>query len=110
MLKKRLRLRTSEVNEVLKGGRSARSPHMQVKWVGSQESLRSAAVVAKSVARKANVRNNLRRAIYRAIAVVPSPAPQARALFFLRLIPKEQPSAIIKEEVSFLLSLMGKQK
>jgi RNase P protein component len=106
MLKKRLRLRVFEVEEVLKSGRSARSPHMQAKWVVSEESLRSAAVVAKSVARKANVRNALRRSIYRALASVGATAtlPHARAVFFLRVIPNERPGAILKEEISFLLS------
>ena len=106
MLKKRLRLRSKEVDEVLKSGRSARSPHMQAKWVVSPEPLRSAAVVAKSVARKANVRNALRRSVYRALASfgVSATLPHARAVFFLRVIPKEHPSVILKEEISFLLS------
>ncbi|HUD02875.1 MAG TPA: ribonuclease P protein component [Candidatus Paceibacterota bacterium] len=112
MLKKRLRLRAKEVEEVLKSGRSARSAHMQAKWVVAPEPLRSAAVVAKSVARKANVRNALRRSIYRVLASVGAPAalPRAKAVFFLRVIPNERPSAILKEEISFLLSQMGKQK
>jgi ribonuclease P protein component len=107
MLKKRLRLRSKEVEEVLKSGRSARSPHMQAKWVVSEESLRSAAVVAKSVVRKANVRNALRRSIYRAIASVSASSntlPHAKAIFFLRVIPNERPSVVLKEEISFLLS------
>jgi len=106
MLKKRLRLRAKEVEEVLKSGRSARSAHMQAKWVVAPEPLRSAAVVAKSVARKANVRNALRRSIYRALASVGtnSTLPHAKAVFFLRVIPKEKPSEVLKEEISFLLS------
>jgi RNase P protein component len=113
MLKKRLRLRGFEVEEVLKAGRSARSPHMQAKWVLSEEPLRSAAVIAKSVARKANVRNALRRSIYRALASVVSATatlPRARAVFFLRVIPSERQSAILKEEISSLLSQVGRQK
>lgn len=117
MLKKSLRLRAAEVEEVLKAGRSIRSAHMQIKLLGapgvSSGPLRSAAVVAKAVARKANERNNLRRAIYRAIAAAPSPTAnslQGKALFFLRLIPKENPSAVIKEEVVFLLSQAGQAK
>jgi len=112
MLKKRLRLRSKEVEEVLKGGRSARSPHMQAKWVVSPEPLRSAAVVAKSVARKANVRNALRRSIYRALSSVDVSAslPRAQAVFFLRVIPNERSDVTLKEEISFLLSQMGRQK
>jgi RNase P protein component len=112
MLKKRLRLRGFEVEEVLKSGRSARSPHMQAKWVVSPEPLHSAAVVAKSVARKANVRNSLRRSIYRSLASAgtASTLPRARAVFFLRVIPKEKQGATLKEEISFLLSQMGRQK
>jgi ribonuclease P protein component len=104
MLKKRLRLRAAEVEEVLKKGHSVRSAHLQLKLLSGQEPLRSAAVVAKSLVRKANTRNTLRRAIYRAIASAYPPLPHCRAVFFLRVIPKETPGAVIKEEVSFLLS------
>ncbi len=104
MLKKRLRLRAAEVDEVLKQGRSVRSAHMQLKLVPSKEPLRSAAVVAKALARKANKRNALRRAVYKALQQAASPAHSGKAIFFLRLIPKESPSAVIAEEVAFLLS------
>jgi RNase P protein component len=104
MLKKRLRLRAGEVEEVLKKGRSVRSAHMQLKLLPNLEPLRSAAVVAKSVARKANVRNSLRRAIYRAIASVKTPLPRGKGVFFLRVIPVDTPGKVIKEEVSSLLS------
>lgn len=112
MLKKRLRLRGSEVEEVLKAGRSVRSPHMQAKWIAAEGPLRSAAVVPMSVARKANVRNALRRSIYHALASVgtTAPLPHARAVFFLRVVPNERPGAILKEEISFLLSQMDRQK
>ncbi len=103
MLKKPLRLRAAEVEEVLKGGRSVRSAHMQLKVLAGPEPLRSAAVVAKALARKANKRNALRRAVYRALAAVHSPA-KGRAIFFLRAIPLERPSVVIKEEVALLLS------
>jgi len=63
MLKKRLRLRAAEVENILKKGRSVRSAHMQAKALPGQEPLRSAAVVGKTLARKANVRNSLRRAV-----------------------------------------------
>ena len=107
-----MRLRAAEVDEVLRQGHSVRSEHMQLKWIsgkGEEGPLRSAAVVAKALARKANKRNTLRRAIYRAIAAsTPSASsisfPHGRGIFFLRIVPKEQPSAVIKEEVAFLLS------
>ena len=104
MLKKRLRLRAAEVDEVLKKGHSTRSAHMQVKVLSDNEHLRSAAVVAKALAHKANIRNALRRSLYRALATTPHPKAHGRAIFFLRLIPKEQPAKVIKEEVAFLLS------
>lgn len=107
MLKKSLRLRAAEVEQVLKGGRSVRSAHMQVKALPFQGSMRSAAVVAKSVARKANARNTLRRAVYRAIAAVEGSKPHVLAVFFLRVIPLEKTSAVIKEEVAFLLSKLS---
>ena len=104
MLKKSLRLRAAEVERVLKEGRSVRSAHMQIKALPHLGGMRSAAVVAKALARKANMRNNLRRAIYRAIASAGGPHPSVQAIFFLRVIPKDNASAVIKEEVAFLLS------
>lgn len=104
MLKKRLRLRSLEVEEVVKLGRSARSTHLQVKFLAGRGTFRSAAVVPKSLARKATARNTLRRAMYRAIAISHTLGLKGNAVFFVRLIPKESPSATFFEEIPQLLS------
>lgn len=91
----------------MKTGKSARSAHLQVKFLlsGSMPaaSLRSAAVVPKSLARKATARNTLRRALYRALAMQKTAQIKANAVFFVRLIPKEKPAAVFNEELIELL-------
>ncbi len=104
MLNKRKRLRAAEVEQVMKAGKSARSPHLQVKFVSSALSLRSAAVVPKSLARKATARNTLRRALYRALEAVDTSSSKGNAVFFVRLVPKEKPAAVFSEELMQLLS------
>jgi ribonuclease P protein component len=112
MLKKSKRLRSSEVAAVLKAGRSARSTHLQVKLLVTSEPLRSAAVVAKSVARKATVRNNLRRALYRALAAINTSNVKGQAIFFVRAVPvHKKPAAIFAEELpALLVGLVSKLK
>ncbi len=103
MLKKRKRLLSREVEIVLKSGRSSRSAHLQLKFVALDHPLRASAVVAKSVARKAVTRNSLRRALYRALAVTPT-GLRGNAVFFVRLIPKEKPTAVFAAELPALLA------
>src|SRR5450631_1876310 len=110
MLTKSKRLRTAEVEQVLKTGKSDRSTHLQVKFLLSStmsgKGLRSAAVVPKSLARKATARNTLRRALYRALAALKTTDSKAIAVFFVRVIPKERPTAVFAEELMQLLPKM----
>jgi ribonuclease P protein component len=101
MLKKRKRLLSHEVNEVLKVGRSNRSAHLQLKFVALPTPLRASAVVAKSVARKAVARNALRRALYRALAATDT-GLKGNAVFFVRVIPKTKPAAVFASELPAL--------
>jgi ribonuclease P protein component len=103
MLNKRKRLRSTEVEEVMKTGKSARSTHLQVKFVQNGSPLRSAAVAPKSVARKAVQRNNLRRTLYRALAASNMANCKGNAVFFVRLVPKTQAGATFSEELMQLL-------
>lgn len=103
MLTKSKRLRSIEVEQVMKTGRSARSAHLQVKFVSTSAPLRSAAVVPKSLARKATGRNSLRRALYRAIAASDTSLCRGNAVFFVRAIPKEKAAATFAEELIQLL-------
>ena len=103
MLTKSKRLRAAEVEQVMKTGKSARSAHLQVKFVSSSASLRSAAVVPKSLARKATARNALRRALYRAIAGQKTTDIKGNAVFFVRVIPKDKSTATFTEELMQLL-------
>ena len=103
MLNKSKRLRAAEVEQVMKAGKSARSAHLQVKFASSGASLRSAAVVPKTLARKAVKRNTLRRALYRALAASNIRNCKGNAVFFVRVVPKEGPTAVFTEELMLLL-------
>lgn len=67
MLAKRRRLAAVEVRHVLARGRSSRAVYTSLKHVPGTDALRAAVVVSKSLAKKATVRNRLRRAVYRAL-------------------------------------------
>ena len=108
MLKKRLRLRSLEVEQVMKAGRSARSAHLQVKFIAGNMPLRSAAVVPKSIARKAVARNTLRRALYKALLGA-NGSPKGSAVFFVRVVPKEKPVSVFSQEIPSLFSKVGSQ-
>jgi len=107
MLTKSKRLRAAEVEQVMKTGRSARSLHLQVKFVPMAAPLRSAAVVPKSLARKAVARNTLRRALYRALGAQNMAHLKGNAVFFVRAVPKERPAALFAEELIQLLAKLS---
>jgi ribonuclease P protein component len=67
MLAKKRRLAAAEVRHVLARGRSSRAMYISLKHLPGTTSLRAAVVVSKAVAKKAVVRNRLRRAVYRAL-------------------------------------------
>ncbi len=95
---------------VLTSGRSSRSAHLQLKFVALPHPLRASAVVAKSVARKAVARNSLRRALYRALAAVDTSLLNGNAVFFVRLVPKEGPTAVFAAELPTLISSLVSKK
>ena len=107
MLKKSKRLRSNEVEQVMKNGRSLRSTHLQVKFAPTGLSFRSAAVVPKSIARKATARNTLRRALYRALLTTNTSTCKGNAVFFVRSVPKEKSAAVFAEELTQLTTKLS---
>src|SRR5437868_7120258 len=106
MLTKSKRLRTQEVEQVMKTGKSARSSHLQVKFLlsgGPPAPFRCAAVVPKSVVRKATQRNSLRRALYRALALQKTANIKGSSVVLVRAVPKDRPAAVFAEELTLLL-------
>ncbi len=99
MLSASRRLRTKEVEEIIKRGVPARGVFVTAKAiVGDTINVRAAAVVSKKIARSAVERNRLRRALYRAVAEVKLPSLQSshaeggvttslNIVFFIRSIP-----------------------
>ena len=103
MLKKTRRLRAAEVARISRSGKNYRGRFLSAKALpGPDGTMRIAAAVSKSVARKAVERNHLRRALYRAIAGLPSPVLPAghHIVFFVRISPKESPSASFAEDIA----------
>ena len=90
MLPKRKRLRAQEVKDILAKGRPVRGVHLSMKFITTTNSFRAAAVVPKSVARKAVERNRLRRALYRALGESGFGTKKISAIFFVRAVPKEK--------------------
>jgi ribonuclease P protein component len=74
-----------------------------MKFLQKNEPFRLAAVVPKSLARKAHVRNKLRRAVYDSFPAASS-RRTGRAVFFVRTIPKEPARSVFKEEILTLLA------
>lgn len=99
MLPKRRRLAAQEVQEVLKRGSGGRSLHLSVKYLRSPSALRTAAVVPKSVAKKATERNRLRRAVYHAL--VPF-SGKGTMIIFVQKIPSTPLIQTFSEELNEL--------
>lgn len=87
MLPKRRRLHAHEVRDILAEGRSVRGTHLSMKFISTTNSFKAAAVVPKSLVRKATARNRLRRALYRALGGSSFSAKKISAVFFVRVIP-----------------------
>jgi ribonuclease P protein component len=104
MLHTRKRLRAHEVREIMAKGRSARAPHLSMKFLNTSQPFRAAAVVPKSLARKAVLRNRLRRALYRALASSPLAAKKISAVFFVRSIPRDALAPAFAHELGALAS------
>lgn len=104
MLSRRRRLRASEVAEVVAYGRSVRGGHLSLKFLKKNEPLRIAVVVPKSLAKKANVRNRLRRAAYDSLAHEILLSRTGRAIFFVRSVPQDPLRRSFREEALTLLA------
>jgi len=81
-----------------------------MKYLQKKEPLRLAVVVPKSLARKANLRNKLRRAAYDSFPADALASRTGRAIFFVRSIPKEPLRTIFRQESAALLALAGQAK
>jgi ribonuclease P protein component len=110
MLAKKARLTSSEVEEVLKQGRSFSIPPKNggkslilLKFLAKNGGFKAAAIAPKSVAKGAVERNRLRRALYRALAGFPTPKTSGCAVFFVRAIPKGLLTPAFAEEIGPLL-------
>ncbi len=104
MLSRHRRLRASEVEKVLSLGRSVRGGHLSMKFLQNKEPFRLAVIVPKSIARKATLRNKLRRAGYDSLGTLSLTSHTGHALFFVRSIPKDALRTIFKQEAATLLT------
>jgi ribonuclease P protein component len=102
MLSQNRRLRAKEVEEVLSLGRPVRGGHLSMKFLQKKSPFRLAVVVPKSLARKATLRNKLRRAAYDSFPTLSQRT--GHAVFFVRIIPKEPLRTVFKEEMATLLA------
>ncbi|MES2007211.1 MAG: ribonuclease P protein component [Patescibacteria group bacterium] len=110
MLKKSSRLSSRDVEEVLKKGISlnvsplkGRNSPISAKFLKVPGTFRAAAVAPKSIAKSAVVRNRLRRAVYRAIAGLPTPKTPGIAVFFVRSIPNMALTPAFAREIALIL-------
>lgn len=81
MLPKKSRLSAEEVRTILKAGRSVRRGTVSARFEATNKAGRAAVVVSAKVARKATVRNRLRRGAY---AALPSPLPKGNLVLFIQ--------------------------
>ncbi len=102
MLGRSRRLRAAEARATIKAGWSRRGIYISMKYTEGGSPLRAAAVVSKSLAKKAVARNRLRRALYRALASLPS--SRGQAVFFIQKIPPEPYTVAFKSDLAPLLT------
>jgi ribonuclease P protein component len=107
MLPKKRRLSSAEVREVLARGKSVRGSVISLKYVVNKGIFRAGVVAPKSVAKRAVDRNRLRRALYQALATLPTAKTQQlshiMAIFFIRSIPSPLTPAL-RDDISGILS------
>lgn len=75
-----------------------------MKYLQNKEPFRLAVIVPKSLARKATLRNRLRRAAYDSLPSTSLSSFTGYALFFVRSIPSEPLRTVFKAEAAQLLS------
>ena len=116
MLPKASRLTSGDVEEVLKKGRSiaislpqGKNSHISGRFLSKSGDFKVAAVAPKSTAKSAVVRNRLRRAVYRAVAGLPTPKRPGIAIFFVRSIPKGPLTPAFAEEISIFFDKISAQ-
>jgi RNase P protein component len=116
MLPKGKRLTSSDVQTVLSRGISisispqkGRNNLISARFLATPGGFRVAAVAPKSVAKSAVVRNRLRRAVYRAVAGLPTPKKSGAVVFFVRSIPKEALTPAFAGEISIFLEKISAQ-
>ena len=102
MLPKRARLTAVEVKEVLARGRGRRGAMLSVKIQEAPPPFRCAVVVSKKVARSAVKRNQLRRAVYRALGSISLP-PAGRAILFVQSVPQSHAATAFTSDIKKLL-------
>lgn len=113
MLSRSRRLRTAEVAEVMRRGKSSRGRFMSAKAVSDAGgTIRAAAVVPKSLVKKAVLRNRIRRALYRAVASLPAEVTagkSAQVVFFVRTVPPSPLTPALAADITDLLSALPKK-
>ena len=100
MLPKRRRLTAAEVREVIRKGRSQKANFMSFTYMASSSPMRVAVVVPKSVAKKATMRNRVRRAVYQALTGLPG---TGTGVVLVRRIPSAPLSAALSNELAILI-------
>jgi len=100
MLPKSRRLVAAEVREVLRKGRSHKAQTLSFKRIPGPDPLRVAVVVPKSVAKKATVRNRIRRAVYRALTTL---SGTGMGVVFVHKVPHPPLQAALLEELAILV-------
>ena len=99
MLPKVRRLTSKDVTEVMRRGRSRRGVYLSLKRLTLPSPLRTSAVVAKSVAKKAVERNRLRRAVYRALGGIATPLTTGDVVVFVQKVPKNDIGRVFKDDL-----------
>jgi len=94
MLKKNQRISSVLVQEVLQKGVSFHSPLFSLRIINKNGSSRFAVVVSNKVAKRANVRNSLRRLGYRALRkVFTEIKPNLIGILFFKSVPSKKGEA-----------------
>ncbi len=103
MLPKRQKLSVSEVQEVLRAGRSVREGPISMKYTLCEGPSKVAVVVPKSVAKAATARNYLRRVVYHILRTLSLPKHK-HLVFFVQ---KKSERAILMSTISKLCSQLS---
>jgi RNase P protein component len=110
MLPKAARLTSKEVEEVLKKGSpvhislpKGQKSLISARFLRASGGFRAAAAAPKSLVKSAVMRNRLRRAVYGALASLPSPKKSGMAVFFVRGVPKKPMTRAFAAEIALFI-------